>query len=402
MKTNKMQFRKVPALSVLTTFLWFGFATLACAQSTPAPAQNPVQDNDNKRPSQNRDNSLQRPEVARFNEFLDSHQEIAEQLRKNPSLANNQEFLQSHPALRTYLQDHPEISQQLKENPDAFMREEGRFGRDADRADRNDRDTNRRELANFNQFLDSHRETAERLRKDPSLVNNQQFLKDHTALQSYLQDHPAVRQEIKENPDAFMREEDRFGRDTDRADRNDRDTSRRELANFSQFLDSHRETAERLRRDPSLVDNQQFLKDHTALQSYLQDHPAVRQEIKESPDAFMQQEARYEHHDRDEDMNRDWRGGRDTSNGHFASFGEFLGAHSNIAEQISKDPSLVKNQEYLQNHPELQAYLNSHPAVRHDLMADPQGFVKSAQQFNANSQAIKTPMTPSETKPIKQ
>jgi hypothetical protein len=317
---NKMQFRKVPAFSVLTTFLWFGFATLACAQSAPAPAQNPVQDNDGKRPSEDRDNSLQRPEVARFNEFLDSHREIAEQLKKNPSLANSQEFLQSHPALRTYLQDHPEISQQLKDNPGAFMREEDRFGRDADRADRNDRDTNRREVANF-----------------------------------------------------------------------------------SRFLDSHRETAERLRRDPSLVDNQQFLKDHTALQSYLQDHPAVRQEIKENPDAFMQQEARYEHHDRDEDMNRDWRGGRDISSGHFASFGQFLGTHSNIAEQISKDPSLVKNQEYLQNHPELQDYLNSHPDVRHDLMADPQGFVKSAQQFNANSQAIKTPVTPSaETKPIKQ
>jgi hypothetical protein len=316
MKTNKMQFRKVPAFSVLTTFLWLGFGTLACAQSTPAPAQNPVQDNGSNRPAQNRDNSQQRPEMARFNAFLDSHQEIGEQLRKDPSLANSQEFLQSHPALRAYLQDHPEISQQLKENPDAFMREENRFGRNADR--------------------------------------------------------------------------------------DDRDTNRRELANFSQFLDSHRETAERLRRDPSLVDNQQFLKDHTALQSYLQDHPGVRQEVKENPDAFMQQEARYEHHDRDEDMNRDWRGGRETSSGHFASFGAFLGTHSNIAEQISKDPSLVKNQEYLQNHPELQDYLNSHPDVRHDLMADPQGFVKSAQQFNANSQGIKTPMTPSETKPSKQ
>jgi hypothetical protein len=318
MRTNKMQFRKVPAFSVLTTFLWFGFGTLACAQSTPAPAQDAVQDKDSNRLAQNRDNSPQRPEVARFKEFLDSHREIAEQLKKDPSLANSQEFLQNHPALRTYLQDHPEISQQLKENPNAFMREEDRFGRDADRGDH--------------------------------------------------------------------------------------DTNRRELANFSQFLDNHRETAERLRRDPSLVDNQQFLKDHPALQSYLQDHPAVRQEIKENPDAFLQQEARYEHQDRDEDMNRDLRrSGRDTAPGHFASFGEFLGTHSNIAEQISKDPSLVKNQEYLQNHPELQDYLNSHPDVRHDLMADPQGFVKSAQQFNANSQSIKTPMTPStETKPIKQ
>src|ERR1700687_4751523 len=35
-----------------------------------------------------------------------------------------------------------------------------------------DNDTTRRELANFDQFLDDHRELAEQLRRDPSLVNN--------------------------------------------------------------------------------------------------------------------------------------------------------------------------------------------------------------------------------------
>ena len=54
-------------------------------------------------------------------------------------------------------------------------------------------------------FQDSHREEAEQLRKDPSLVDNQQFLKTHPALQTYLQEHPAVREELKQNPRAFMR-----------------------------------------------------------------------------------------------------------------------------------------------------------------------------------------------------
>ena len=92
----------------------------------------------------------------------------------------------------------------------------------------------------------------------------------------------------------------------------DNDTTRQELASFDRFLDSHRETAERLRKDPSLVDNQNFVKSHPALQTYLQDHPAVREEIKENPNAFMQEEARYDHredamnHDRREDgLNRD-------------------------------------------------------------------------------------------------
>ena len=34
---------------------------------------------------------------------MDSHPEIAEQLRKNPSLVNNQEFVENHPALQTFL-----------------------------------------------------------------------------------------------------------------------------------------------------------------------------------------------------------------------------------------------------------------------------------------------------------
>jgi hypothetical protein len=150
-----------------------------------------------------------------------------------------------------------------------------------------DTDTTRQELASFDQFLDSHRETAEQLRKDPSLVNNEGFMKSHPALQTYLQQHPQIREEIKESPETFMRKENRF----DRPDyTRDRDTTRREVANFDQFLDSHRETAEQLRKDPSLVNNEQFVKSHSDLQAYLQQHPEVREEIKENPNAFMHQE----------------------------------------------------------------------------------------------------------------
>jgi len=277
-----------------------------------------------------------------------------------------------------------------------------------------DNDTTRQELANFDRFLDSHREIAEQLRKDPSLVNNQEFAKNHPALQTYLQDHPAVREEIRENPDAFMqaenrydRQEDNRDRDTDRQvanqdrdanrdrdpnrqtddrDRNvkpDRDTNRQELASFDRFLDSHRETAERLRKDPSLVDKQDFVKSHPALQTYLQDHPAVREEIKENPNAFMQEEARYDHHEdalnrdrREDGLNRDM--DRDTMHRHF---GEFLGDHSDIAQRLSKDPSLVKNQEFIESHPELKEYLSAHPEVKQELTTNPQSFVKSSQQF---------------------
>jgi hypothetical protein len=237
-----------------------------------------------------------------------------------------------------------------------------------------DNDINRRELANFDRFLDSHREIAEQLRKDPSLVDNREFVKNHPALQTYLQDHPGVRGALKENPNAFMRQEDRFDRRED-----NRDIRRPELASFDRFLDSHRETAEQLRRDPSLVDNQEFIKNHPALQNYLQEHPELRAEIKENPNGFMRQEDRYDHRENGVD--------RDADHRPFARFGEFLGSHSDVAQQLSKDPSLVKNQEYMENHPELREYLNANPDVRQGLMENPQSFVRNAQPFGNNKTA---------------
>src|SRR5256886_11371091 len=75
-----------------------------------------------------------------------------------------------------------------------------------------DNDTTRRELAEMDRFMDGHPEVAEQLRKDPSLINNQDFLEKHPALQEFLQNHPGVREEFQENPNAFMRRENRYER----------------------------------------------------------------------------------------------------------------------------------------------------------------------------------------------
>jgi hypothetical protein len=352
--------------------------------SKPAAAQSaPAQDT---RPAEDRD--ANREELANFDRFLDSHREIADQLRKDPSRLDNREFVTNHPALQTYLQDHPGVREAIRQNPDSFMRAEDRLDRRED--DRN-RDANRAELANFDRFLDSHRETSEQLRKDPSLVDNREFVKNHPALETYLQDHPAVREQLRQNPNAFMQEENRFDRREDGRDR-DRDANRAELANFDRFLDSHRETSEQLRKDPSLVDNREFVKNHPALETYLQDHPGVRGAIKQDPNGFMQEEARYDR--REDGMDRD-RDGRHTDLDHDIThrhFGEFLGGHADIAERLSRNPSLVKDQNFMDGHPELKEYLNSNPDVRENLMANPDGFVKASQQFSTtNGQSVKPP-----------
>jgi hypothetical protein len=176
----------------------------------------------------------------------------------------------------------------------------------------------------------------------------------------------------------YDRREDRFG--------GDNDVTRRELANMDRFMDSHPEIAEQLRKDPSLVDNKQFVANHPELQQFLADHPGVREEYKENPNAFMRQEERF---DRYEDSRM--RGDRDVTRSELSSFNEFLGSHSNIAGELSKNPSLANNQEYLANHPELNQYLANHPQVHEELSENPQQFLQSAQQAGA-------PGTPGTTK----
>ena len=242
-----------------------------------------------------------------------------------------------------------------------------------------DNDTTRSQLARFDQFMDSHREIAEQLRKDPALVNNKEFVRNHPPLQAFLQEQPGIREEIRENPNAFMRQEDRFDRTEDRRD-NDR--TRSQLARFDQFMDSHREIAEQLRRDPALVNNREFVQSHPPLQAFLQEQPGIREEIRENPNAFMQQEDRFDRTEdrRDRDATREQR---------VESFKTFLGGHSNIAEEVSKDPSLARNQEYLESHAEFKEYLEAHPGAQEELRKNPDSFVKEAQQFGNNNSGSK-------------
>ena len=263
----------------------------------------------------------------------------------------------------------------------------------------NDNDTTRGELASMDRFLDSHPEIAEQVRKDPSLVDNKEFVRNHPALQDYLQDHPRVREELRENPNAFMRQEDRY--DAREGDRDhDRNNDRQEVASMDRFLDRHPEIAEQLRKDPSLVDNREFVRTHPALKDYLEDHPEVREDLRSNPNAFMRQEERYDRRedsrDRDQDYrgttagtgdhDRDYRGAtnqfgdrdRDGRND-TASFGEFLHGHPNVANDLTRDPSLANNSDFVAKHPELQDYLKDHPETQEQLSQDPQAFMKSVQ-----------------------
>jgi phage-related protein len=350
------------------------FASLAFAGVLLAA---PVGVNSQTMPPQDRDDSMSRNQLSSFDSFLDSHPEVAEQLRKDPSLVKNEDFVEKHPALQQYLQQHPEIREQISQNSNGVMHQEERFDRREDQS--RDREVTRGELVNMDRFMDSHPEIAEQLRKDPSLVNNREFVGNHPALQQFLADHPGVREEYKENPNALMNREERYERREDQY--RDRDMTRGELANMDRFMDSHPEIAGQLRKDPSLVNNREFVENHPALQQFLASHPGVREESKENPNAFMQQEQRFDRREDSTTSRRD----RDVTGGELASFNEFMGSHDRIADELSKNPSLANNKEYLENHPALQDYLQTHPKVHEELNENPQSFLQSAQQVNTHT-----------------
>jgi hypothetical protein len=329
-------------------FAFLALAGLLCF-GIPGSAQTGVSQN-----AQPQETDTTRGQLASMNEFLEAHPEMSEQLRKDPTLVNNQEFVENHPALQQYLQQHPEVHEEIQENPNAFMRQEQRFDHREDMQGQGNR------LAATDEFFEAHPEIAEQIRKDPSLVNNPQFVQEHPALQQFLQQHPEVREQFQANPSAFMQQEQRFDRREDRMG----------LGATDRFFDSHPEIAEQLRKDPSLVNNQKFVQEHPALQQYLQQHPEVRDDFKENPNAFMRQEQRF---DRREDL--------PGQPGHMATTDRFLDSHPEISEQLQKDPSLVNNQHFVQAHPALQQYLQEHPEIRQQFQQNPSAFMQQQQRF---------------------
>lgn len=66
-------------------------------------------------------------ELKKFDKFLDKHRTIESDLRTNPSLVDDSQYLASHRDLQNFLRKHPNISADLRSNPNYFMRRENRY-----------------------------------------------------------------------------------------------------------------------------------------------------------------------------------------------------------------------------------------------------------------------------------
>ena len=142
---------------------------------------------------------LTRGELRNFHEFLENHPRLAQDLRNNPSYANDRRWVSRHDELDNFLRDNPRIRRELRENPSRVMGWERSYNA-------------RTDMRKFDRFLDSHPRLADRLRANPELIRDRRFVDSHEELQAFLRDNPDIRREMQERPQAFMDRAARYDR----------------------------------------------------------------------------------------------------------------------------------------------------------------------------------------------
>ena len=77
---------------------------------------------------------------------------------------------------------------------------------------------------------------------------------------------------------------------------------------------------------------------------------------------------------------------RDTTRWQIAEMDRFLDSHPETAEQLQKDPSLIRNKEFVESHPALQEFLQGHPGIREEFTENPNAFMQREQRFDQREQ----------------
>jgi hypothetical protein len=70
---------------------------------------------------------IPKADLAAFDKFMDQHEALEKQVRKDPTLLTNADFLAKNPDLKNFLAAHPNMQQEINEHPRVFMRAENRF-----------------------------------------------------------------------------------------------------------------------------------------------------------------------------------------------------------------------------------------------------------------------------------
>jgi hypothetical protein len=137
-----------------------------------------------------------------FNRDLSKNPALEKQIRDNPSLLNNPQFLASHPQLNKFLQDHPSFANAVKENPGDVLHKDTVDTKEA-HEQHNEDVKSRDDVRSFDDFAHQDPAAAKQLMNNPSLANNPEFLAKNPEAASYLNSHPGVVHAMQTQPEAF-------------------------------------------------------------------------------------------------------------------------------------------------------------------------------------------------------
>jgi hypothetical protein len=231
-----------------------------------------------------------REQMRDFRNFLGDHRRAAQQLQDDPSLANSQDFLDAHPALRLFLNGHPYVRRAFQADAAGVMRRMERLSPESPGPRGNlgfgDERATRQEMRDFQQFLDEHLWIANKLRQNPSLANDEDFLHSNPELPQFLNAHPHVQAQFRNDPNGFMqRAQELVGKEWG--------PHAADLAELNQFMANHPWIGNKLKQNPKLANNGDFLNDNKELKDFLGAHPYLQQQFQDDPSGLMERASEF-------------------------------------------------------------------------------------------------------------
>ena len=185
--------------------------------------------------------------AARWDRFLDDSQnrDFARIFRANPNIIHDSRYMEQWTGVHDLFSRDPDVREYAE-----------RTARDYDR--------NTRPGEKWNRLLEANPNFAERYRQNPSIMNDSNLANDEPEIREFMRTNPDVRPYIERQ----ARNSDRYG--------NDRDEDLRGDTGLENFMASHPNIARQLRDNPSLINDQQFVRNHPNLHEYLRNHPEAR------------------------------------------------------------------------------------------------------------------------------
>jgi hypothetical protein len=221
-----------------------------------------------------------------------------------------------------------------------------------------------RDLRSFQRYLDDHWETAQQLYRNPDLINDREYVRDHDALRDWLRDHPEAAREIRDNPRAVLWRE--RGRGSEGRDDGSTRLTDRQRRNWEEFLDEHRAVARDLANNPDLVNDTRYVHDHGALDEWLREHREAAAIIMANPSAYITRSSRSSEPEPDS--------GQPTARD-IQSFEQYLDRNWEVADALYRDPELIKSRRFIRDNPSLDDWMRAHPTAARAIRERPQDYL---------------------------